>query len=164
MQLGVSIQSDQLGSDPEGVRKFARACEDAGYDYVVALDHVLGADASSRPDWSGYYDSANAFREAFVLLGFIAGAAPGLGLATGVLVLPQRPTALVAKQVAELDILCGGRMRLGIGIGWNRVEFEALGYDFRNRAARYEEQIEVLRRLWTEPMVDYTGRYHRIDR
>jgi probable F420-dependent oxidoreductase len=123
---------------------------------------VLGADVSQRPDWPGPYTSEHQFHELFVLFGYLAAVAPGLELVAGVLVLPQRQTALAAKQAAEVDLLTGGRFRLGVGLGWNHVEFEALGEDFRDRGRRSEEQIEVLRRLWTESVVDFDGRWHRI--
>ena len=123
---------------------------------------MLGADVGGRPDWRGPYTTEHQFHEILVLFGYLAAIAPGLELVAGVLVLPQRQTALVAKQAAEVDILTGGRLRLGVGLGWNVVEFEALGEEFGNRGRRAEEQIEVLRRLWTEPVVDFEGRYHRI--
>jgi probable F420-dependent oxidoreductase len=164
VQIGVTVASDQLMFGPDEIRRFAVACQDSGYDYVTVLDHVVGADTTTRPDWSGFYGHENAFREPLTLLAFLAGAAPGLGASTSVLILPQRQTVLVAKQVAELDLLTAGRLRLGVGIGWNDVEYEALGIPFGGRAARYEEQIAVLRQLWTRPSVDVDGRYHRIDR
>ena len=144
------------------MRAFAQAAEELGYDHLLAYDHVLGADTTNRPDWPGPYRAEHQFHEIFVLFGYLAAVAPGLELVTGVLVLPQRQTALVAKQAAEIDLLTGGRFRLGVGLGWNFVEFEALGEDFTNRGRRSEEQIEVLRRLWTEPVVDFEGRWHRI--
>jgi len=144
------------------VREFAQAAEEIGYRHLLAYDHVLGADVSQRPDWPGPYTSEHQFHELFVLFGYLAAVAPGLELVAGVLVLPQRQTALAAKQAAEVDLLTGGRFRLGVGLGWNHVEFEALGEDFRDRGRRSEEQIEVLRRLWTESVVDFDGRWHRI--
>ena len=163
MQLGVVFPQTEIGADPGAVREFAQAAEELGYDHLLAYDHVLGADASgSDPTGPARTPSEHQFHEIFVLFGYLAAIAPGLELVTGVLVLPQRQTALVAKQAAEVDLLTGGRFRLGVGIGWNYVEFEALGEDFRDRGRRSEEQIEVLRRLWTEPVVDFDGRWHRI--
>ena len=162
MQLGVVFPQTEIGADPGGVRAFAQAAEEIGYVHLLAYDHVLGADVSQRSDWPGPYTSEHQFHELFVLFGYLAAVAPGLELVAGVLVLPQRQTALVAKQAAEVDLLTGGRLRLGVGLGWNYVEFEALGEDFRNRGRRSEEQIEVLRRLWTEPVVEFEGRWHRI--
>src|SRR4029453_17570978 len=135
-----------------------------GYDHLIAFDHVLGADVTSRPDWAGPYTSEHQFHEILVLFGYLAAVAPGLELVAAVLVLPQRQTALVAKQAAEIDLLTGGRFRLGVGLGWNRVEFEPLDENFHDRGKRAEEQIEVMRLLWTEPVVDFEGRWHRIPR
>jgi probable F420-dependent oxidoreductase len=162
VQLGVVFPQTEIGADPGGVRAFAQAAEEIGYDHLLAYDHVLGADLTNRTDWPGPYTSKDQFHELFVLFGYLAAVAPGLELVAGVLVLPQRQTALVAKQAAEVDILTRGRLRLGVGLGWNYVEYEALGEDFGNRGRRSEEQIEVLRRLWTEEVVDFEGRWHRI--
>jgi probable F420-dependent oxidoreductase len=162
MRLGVVFPQTEIGADPGGVREFAQAVQEIGYDHLLAYDHVLGADVSNRPDWPGPYTAEHQFHEICVLFGYLAAIVPGLELVTGVLVLPQRQTALVAKQAAEIDILTGGRFRLGVGLGWNYVEFEALGENFHNRGRRAEEQIEVLRRLWTDPVVNFEGRYHRI--
>ncbi len=162
VQLGVVFPQTEIGADPGGVRAFAQAAEELGYRHLLAYDHVLGADVTQRPDWAGPYTAAHQFHEIMVLFGYLAAVAPGLELVAGVLVLPQRQTPLAAKQAAEVDILTGGRLRLGVGIGWNTVEFEALGQDFSNRGRRIEEQIEVLRRLWTEPVVDFDGTWHRI--
>jgi len=162
MQVGVVFPQTSIGADPGGVRAFAEAAAGLGFRHLLAYDHVLGADVSSRREWPGPYTSEHQFHEILVLFGYLAAVAPELELVAGVLVLPQRQTALVAKQAAEVDILTGGRFRLGVGLGWNFVEFEALGEDFRNRGRRVEEQIEVLRRLWTEPAVTFEGRYHTI--
>ena len=162
MRVGVVFPQTEIGDDPGGVREFAQAVQELGYDHLLAYDHVLGADISGRADWPGPYTSEHQFHEILVLFGYLAGVVPGLELVAGVLVLPQRQTALVAKQAAEVDILTGGRLRLGVGLGWNFVEFEALGEDFHNRGRRAEEQIEVMRRLWTEPVVEFDGRYHRV--
>jgi probable F420-dependent oxidoreductase len=162
VQLGVVFPQTEIGADPGGVRAFAQAAEEIGYGHLLAYDHVLGADVSVRPDWAGPYTAEHQFHELFVLFGYLAAVAPGLALVAGVLVLPQRQTALAAKQAAEVDLLTDGRFRLGVGLGWNSVEFEALGEEFADRGRRSEEQIEVLRRLWTEPVVDFEGRWHRI--
>jgi probable F420-dependent oxidoreductase len=164
VKVGVVFPQTEIGTDPGGVREFAQAVQELGFDHLLAYDHVLGADVSNRPDWPGPYTAEHQFHEILVLFGYLAGIVPGLELVPCVLVLPQRQTALVAKQAAEIDILTGGRLRLGVGLGWNFVEFEALGEDFHNRGRRAEEQIEVLRRLWTEPVVDFEGRWHRIPR
>jgi probable F420-dependent oxidoreductase len=145
------------------VLDFVHATESAGFDFLQATDHVLGADPATRPQWDGAYDVHDLFHEQLILFGYLA-AITDLELVTAVLILPQRQTALVAKQAAQIDILTGGRFRLGIGVGWNAVEYEALDIDFSTRGARCEEQIEVLRRLWTEESVDFAGRFHRIDR
>jgi probable F420-dependent oxidoreductase len=161
MQVGVTFPQLEIGSDPGVVREYAQTAQDVGYDYLLAYDHVLGADPANRPGWKGYTDR-DLFHEPFVLFGFLAGVAPKLAFVPGVIILPQRQTALVAKQAAELDVLTGGTFRLGIGVGWNPVEYEALGEGFTNRGKRVEEQIEVLRLLWSQPLVTFEGRYHRI--
>ena len=162
MELGVVFPQTESGSDPTAIQEYISAVEGAGFDFLVAFDHVLGANPE-RPDrLTGPYTYQDPFQEVFVLLGWAAGLTTRLGLATEVLVLPQRQTALVAKQAAEVAVLSGGRLRLGVGIGWNHVEYEALGMGWRDRAARYEEQIDVLRRLWAEDLVVFEGRWHRI--
>lgn len=162
MRIGAVFPQYEIEEDPTVIRGWARSVEEMGYRHVLAYDHVLGAGVDTRPGWSRY-SSENAFHEVFVLYGYLAGVTTTLELVTGVLILPQRQTALVAKQAAEVDVLSGGRLRLGVGIGWNEVEYEALGVPFQERGARMEEQVEVLRALWAEPTVTYTGRWHRID-
>jgi probable F420-dependent oxidoreductase len=162
MKVGVVFPQTEIGADPAVIKDYAQTAEGLGYSHLLVYDHVLGASTRNRPNWTGPYTSETLFHEPFVLFGYLAGITQKLGLVTGVIVLPQRQTALVAKQAAEVDILSGGRLRLGVGIGWNEVEFEALGEDFHNRGKRFEEQIEVLRKLWTEPVVDFTGWWHRI--
>jgi probable F420-dependent oxidoreductase len=161
MQIGVTFPQLEIGSDPGVIREYAQTAQDVGYEYLLAYDHVLGADPANRPGWRGYTDQ-DLFHEPFVLFGYLAGVAPKLAYVPGVIILPQRQTALVAKQAAELDVLTGGTFRLGVGVGWNPVEYEALGEDFSNRGKRVEEQIEVLRLLWTQRLVTFEGRYHRI--
>lgn len=162
MQFGAVLPQLEIGEDAAGVRAYAQAVQALGYAHLLAYDHVLGADPAGHPGWSGPYTHASTFREVLTLFGYLAGVAPELELVSGVIILPQRQTALVAKQAAEVDILTGGRFRLGVGIGWNAVEYEALGMNFTNRARRFEEQIELLRRLWTEPVLTFAGRYERV--
>jgi probable F420-dependent oxidoreductase len=155
----------QIGTDPIAIRDFAQAAEELGFSHLLAGEHVLGAPHDERePQLTGANTDQDAWHEPLVLFGYLAGVTSRIELATGVLILPQRQTALVAKQAAEVDILSGGRLRLGIGLGWNHVEYEALNEDFANRGARAEEQIDVLRKLWSEPLLDYHGTWHRIDR
>jgi probable F420-dependent oxidoreductase len=162
MQLGVVFPQTEIGTDPAVIRDYAQAAEDLGYHHILAYDHVLGADPSSRPGWRPPYTYKDSFYEPFVLYGYLAGLTRKIGLVTGVVILPQRQTALVAKQAAVVDVLSGGRLRVGVGIGWNPVEYEALGEDFKNRGARSEEQVEVLRLLWTRELVTYEGKWHKI--
>jgi probable F420-dependent oxidoreductase len=165
VQIGVVYPQIELGGDPFAVRRIGRAVEDLGFDHLLAYDHVLGAVHADRtPPLTGPYTEHDPFHDPFVMFAYLAGITERIGFATGVLVLPQRQTALVARQAADVDLLSGGRLRLGVGVGWNYVEYEALGQDFRTRGARQEEQIELLRRLFTEPVVDFAGRFHRIDR
>ena len=147
MRIGVVLPQTEIGADPAVVRDFAQTAEGLGYTHLLVFDHVLGAGRAHRPDWRGPYDADDPFHEPFVLFGYLAGLTVRLELVTGVLVLPQRQTVLVAKQAAEVDVLSGGRLRLGVGIGWNDVEYEALGEDFHNRGRRIEEQIVLLRAL-----------------
>ncbi len=162
MKIGVVFPQTEIGSDPLAIRDYAQAVEEMGYDHILVYDHVLGASIAHRPDWSGPYTDKTPFHEIFVLLGYLAGLTRSVGLVTGIVILPQRQTALVAKQAAEVDVLSGGRMRLGVGIGWNYVEYEALNEDFHTRGARVDEQIAVLRALWTQPVVSFQGKQHHI--
>ena len=162
MQLGAIFPQTEIGNDPAAVRDFVQAAEGLGYEHLLVFDHVLGADASRRPEWNRPYRHTDPFHEPFVLFGYLAGLTEKIQLTTGILILPQRQTALVAKQAAAVDVLTGGRLRLGIGVGWNDVEFEALGENFRNRGRRCAEQVQVLRMLWTQEVVNYNGRYHKI--
>ncbi len=160
MQIGVTFPQNEIGADPAAIREYVQAVEGLGYSHLIIYDHVLGADPTHRPGWLGYTHT-DMFHEPFVLFGYIA-ALTALELVTAVIILPQRQTALVAKQAAEVDVLTGGKLRLGIGVGWNPVEYEALGMDFHTRGRVVEEQIEVLRLLWSQPVVSYKGRYHTI--
>src|SRR4051794_40060075 len=165
MEIGVVYPQIELGGDPSAIRRIGIAVEDLGFDYLLAYDHVLGAVHADRtPVLPGPYTEQDPFHDPFVLFGYLAGVTERIGFATGVLILPQRPTALVARQAADVDLLSESRLRLGVGVGWSHVEYEALGQDFRTRGARQEEQIELLRRLFTDPVVDFSGRFHRIDR
>lgn len=164
MRIGVIFPQTEIGADPSVIRDFAQTAEGLGYSHILAYDHVLGATPEREPRLWGPYTHESAFHEPFTLFGYLAAVTERVGLVTGVIVLPQRQTALVAKQAAEVDILSGGRLRLGVGTGWNYVEYDALNERFGNRGRRQEEQIEVLRRLWAEPVVDFAGAWHRIDR
>lgn len=162
MRVGVVFPQTEIGSDPGVIKEYAQAAEQLGFRHILAYDHVIGANLASRPGWRPPYTYLDPFHEPFVLFGFMAGLTKQLELVTGILILPQRQTVLVAKQAAALDVLSGGRLRLGIGIGWNPVEYEGLGADFKNRGRRSEEQVEVLRKLWTEELVTFDGRWHKI--
>ncbi|TDW70677.1 LLM class F420-dependent oxidoreductase [Kribbella pratensis] len=161
MKIGAVFPQLEIGADPKVVRDWTTTVEQAGYNHVLAYDHVLGADPTNRPGWTGYTDKS-LFHEVFVLFGYMAAITTKLELVTGVLILPQRQTALVAKQAAEVDVLSNGRLRLGVGIGWNQVEYQALGVPFKQRGAVLEEQVDVLRKLWSEPVISYDGKYHEI--
>jgi probable F420-dependent oxidoreductase len=163
MHIGAVFPQTEIGTDPIAIRDYAQAVEALGYHHILVYDHVLGASTTTRPDWRGPYTSDTMFHEPFVLFGYLAAITQQIELVTGVIILPQRQTALVAKQAAEVDVLSGGRLRLGIGVGWNKVEYEALNEDFHNRGVRSEEQIAVLRELWTNPVVNFKGRWHTID-
>jgi len=162
MQLGTLLPLGDIGGTPAVVREYAEAAQSIGYDFVEAADHVLGVNAASRPGWDRN-DNEDLFHDPFVLFGYLAGVTPKLGFSTGVLILAQRQTALVAKQAACLDQLCGGRFRLGVGVGWNEVEYVALNENFHNRGRRSEEQVQVMQKLWAEPHVKFEGRWHHID-
>jgi probable F420-dependent oxidoreductase len=161
MQIGVVYPQTELPTDPQTVRAYVRHVEALGYRHIAVYDHVLGADPAVHAGWRGPYDVDSTFHEPLVFFGFLA-AITALELVTSILIAPQRQTALVAKQAAEVDILTGGRFRLGIGVGWNPVEYEALGQDFSTRGRREAEQIALLRRLWTERSVTTAGRFDRI--
>src|SRR6476620_929583 len=161
MQVGVVFPQTEIGAAVEAVRAYGTRAEELGFAHVLAYDHVLGADPQAHAPWNGPYDVHTTFHEPFVLFGYLA-ACTRLELVSGVIILPQRQTALVAKQAAEVDLLTEGRFRLGVGLGWNAVEYEALGKDFSNRGRRLDEQIQLLRRLWTEPTVTFDGKYERV--
>lgn len=165
MKIGVIFPHNEITDDPAAVRDYAQAAEDLGFNHILAYDHVLGASAKaySQERLAGPYRDDHLFHEPMVLFGYIAALTRKIELATGVLILPQRQTALVAKQAAEVDVLSGGRLRLGVGTGWNWVEYEALGMNFHDRGARQEEQIRLLRELWTKPLVTFNGRHHKVE-
>ena len=162
MRYGVVFPQTEIGKDPSAIRDFAQAAEELGYHHLLAYDHVVGANPASRPGWRPPYTYKDTFHEPFVLFGYLAGLTKRIELVTGVIILPQRQTVLVAKQAAALDVLSGGRLRLGIGIGWNPVEYEALGENFKNRRRRSEEQVEVMRKLWTQELVTFEGEWYKI--
>lgn len=165
MQIGVVYPQNALRGDPAAVRTVGLAVENLGFNHLLAYDHVLGAVHADRtPRLPGPYTELDPFHDPFVMFAYLAGITGNIGFATGILILPQRQTALVARQAADVDLLSGGRLRLGVGVGWSHVEYEALGQDFRTRGARQEEQIQLLRRLFTEPVVDFSGRFDRVDR
>jgi probable F420-dependent oxidoreductase len=161
MRIGVVFPQTELGGDAGAVRAYAQRAEELGFSHVLAYDHVVGADPAVHAGWDGPYDVHTTFHEPMVLYGYLA-AVTSMELVTGVIILPQRQTVLAAKQAAEVDLLTGGKFRLGVGIGWNRVEYEALGQDFAARGKRLEEQITLLRRLWTEPTVTFSGTFDQI--
>jgi len=162
MNIGVVFPQAEIGQDPAAIRDYAQAVEAMGYTHILAFDHVLGANPERPGGWKGPYTYRHPFHEPFVLFGFLAGVTRRVELVTGILILPQRQTALVAKQAAAVDVLSQGRLRLGVGVGWNPVEFEALGEDFTNRGKRIEEQIDLMRALWTKELVTFQGQWHRV--
>jgi len=162
MNIGVVFPQVEIGPDPVAIREYAQAVEAMGYTHILAFDHVLGANPDRPGGWKGPYTYRHSFHEPFVLFGFLAAATRRVELVTGILILPQRQTALVAKQAAVVDVLSGGRLRLGVAVGWNPVEFEALGENFKNRGRRIEEQIEVMRALWTNELITFEGQWHRV--
>lgn len=163
MRIGAVFPQTEIGDDPVVIREYAQTVEELGYQHILIYDHVLGASTANRPNWRGPYTSDTTFHEPFVLFGYLAALTTTIELVTGVIILPQRQTALVAKQAAEIDLLSGGRLRLGIGVGWNEVEYQGLNENFHNRGVRSEEQIGLLRALWTEPVVDFKGRWHTVE-
>ena len=162
MQIGAVLSQGEVGTDVGALREYAQAVEELGYDFLVVSDHVVGSVKEAHPELERVYPIDSYLHESMSILAFLAGVAATLGFLTSVVILPQRQTVLAAKQAAEIDVLSGGKFRFGVGIGWNPVEYEALGMDFRNRARRYEEQIKVMRRLWTERTVTFEGRYHTL--
>ncbi len=162
MKIGVVLPQTEIGSDAGAIRAYGQRVEELGFRHLLAYDHVVGADPEVHTDWNGPYDVDTTFHEPLVTFGYLAAVTTSLELVTGVIILPQRQAVLVAKQAAEVDLLSGGRLRLGVGIGWNAVEYEALAEDFTTRAKRLEEQIELLRQLWTQRSVTYDGKFHHV--
>lgn len=162
MRIGVVYPQTEYGSDPQAIKDYAQTAEGLGFTHVLAYDHVLGANPDRPGGLQGPYTYRDPFQEPFVLFAFMAAVTERLEFTTGILILPQRQTALAAKQAASLDVLSGGRVRLGVGIGWNKVEYVALNEDFHTRGKRIEEQTALLRKLWTEPLVTYTGRWDQV--
>ena len=162
MRIGIVFPQTEVSSNYSEVKEYAQFSEDIGYDHILAYDHVLGANADSRPGWRGAYRHTAPFYEPLILFSFLASITKEIEFATGVIILPQRQTALVAKQAATVDILSNGRLRLGIGTGWNEVEYEALNENFHNRGKRSEEQIELLKLLWSKELITYNGNHHTV--
>lgn len=162
MQIGLIYPQTEFGNDPIAIRDYAQTAEELGYTHITAYDHILGANPDRSDKLTGPYTYQSAFHEPFVLFSFMSAVTKEIGFATGIIILPQRQTPVVAKQAATLDLLCGGRFRLGVGIGWNHVEYTALGHNFNTRGLRIEEQVTLLRELWTKPLVDFEGRWHTI--
>jgi probable F420-dependent oxidoreductase len=163
VKIGVVFPQTEFSADLGGVRAFAEAAQDLGYEYLITADHVLGADPAAYPGWDRPYRHDTVIHEPMVLFAYLAGITPRLGFMPNVIILPQRQAVLVAKQAAELDLMTNGNFRLGVGIGWNAIEFEGLGMDFKNRARRFEEQIDLMRKLWCETSMSYQGQYHTIN-
>lgn len=162
MKLGAVFPQTEIGANPAELREYVQTVESLGYDYLMIYDHVLGANPDRPGGWSGPYTYQTMFHEPMVLFGWMAALTQHLEFLTGVLILPQRQTALVAKQAAQVSILSGGRMRLGVGVGWNKVEYDALGEDFHTRGKRVEEQVNLLRELWTKPLVNFNGTFDTV--
>lgn len=164
MKIGVTYPQTELQGDPQAVRRIGLAAEELGYDHLLVYDHVLGATHDREPKLWGPYTDKHPFHDPFVMFAHLAAITRRIEFVTGILILPQRQTALVARQAADLDLLSHERLRLGVGLGWNYVEYDALGQNFRSRGNRLGEQISLLRRLWSEPLVEFKGTFDRIDR
>jgi probable F420-dependent oxidoreductase len=162
MRVGAVLPQTEIGADAGAIRAYGQRVEELGFSHVLAYDHVVGADPRVHTDWNGPYDLHTTFHEPLVAYGYLAAVTTSLELVTGVIILPQRQAVLVAKQAAEVDLLSGGRLRLGVGIGWNTVEYEALSEDFTTRGKRFEEQIELIRLLWTQQSVTYHRNFHHV--
>ncbi len=162
MKIGIVFPQTEFGDDPLAIRDYTQAAESLGYSHILAYDHVLGANPDRPGGWQGPYTHEDSFYEPFVLFSYMAGISKDIEFVTGIIILPQRETALVAKQAATLDVLSNGRFRLGVGIGWNKVEYVALDQDFHTRGKRIEEQVTLIQKLWTQPLVTFKGRWHDI--
>ena len=169
MRIGAVFSQADSGTDPDAIRQFALDAEGAGFEHLLVYDHVLGASPErlgTGPFGSfphAPYTSEHTFHEILVLISHLTALTTRMSFVTSVLVLPQRQTAVVAKQVATIDLLSGGRIRLAVGVGWNAAEYEGLGVNFADRTALLEEQMDVLRMLWTQPIVDFDGRFHKLN-
>lgn len=163
MQLGTVLPHNEIGTDPGAMKAFAQGAEGLGLTHILAYDHVLGADPNRPGGFNGPYDKDVQFHEPLTTFAFIAGVTEKIDMATNILILPQRQTVLVAKQAAQVALLSNNRLRLGVGTGWNEVEYEGLNVPFEKRGARQEEQVKLLKRLWSEDSIDFTGDFHRID-
>ncbi len=163
MRIGAIFPQTEFGNDPIAIRDYAQTAEGLGFSHILAYEHVLGVNPDRPGGWTGPYTYEHPFLEPFVLFSYMAAVTHKIQFTTGILVLPQRQTALVAKQAATLDVLSNGRLRLGVGIGWNAVEYASLNQDFHNRGRRIEEQVQLLRLLWTQPLVNFSGRWHTIE-
>ncbi|MCH8338869.1 MAG: LLM class F420-dependent oxidoreductase [Chloroflexi bacterium] len=162
MEIGILFPQTEYGSDPGAIREFAQTAEELGFTHILTYEHVLGV-SPDRPGWKGIYSLEDPFLEPISLLSFMAAVTERIGFMTSIMILPQRQTVLAAKQAATLDVLSGGRLRLGVGIGWNEPEYIALGQDFHNRGRRIEEQIELMRSLWTKPLVNFSGQWATVE-
>lgn len=162
MKIGIVLPQTEIGHDPIALRDFAQAAEEGGFSHILIYDHVLGAQRDRPGGWKGPYDSDDSFHEPFVTFAYLAAFTKTIGLCTGVIILPQRQAVLVAKQAAQVDVLCGGRLRLGVGTGWNQVEYAGLNVSFSGRGKRQEEQIHVMRQLWENDVVTFKGDHHDI--
>jgi probable F420-dependent oxidoreductase len=162
MRIGLIYPQTEFGSDPATIRDYAQTAEGCGYNHILAYEHVLGANPDRPGGWSGVYTHRDAFMEPFVLFSHLAAVTQRIQFTTGILILPQRQTVLVAKQAATLDVLSGGRLRLGVGLGWNPVEYTSLNQDIHTRGARILEQVALMRQLWTQPLVNFSGKWHTI--
>ena len=163
MEIGAVVPHHEIGTDPGAIRAYAEGVEALGMTHLMIYDHVVGVDRNRPGGFEGPYDSNTAFHEPMVFFGYLAACTTSIDLVTAILILPQRQTVLVAKQAAELAILSGNRFKLGVGVGWNAVEYDALNEDFHNRGKRQEEQVELMRRLWTEDVFSYDGEYHQFE-
>ena len=164
MQIGAVFPHNEIGTDPGAIKAYAQGVEAMGITHLLIYDHVLGADPDREGGFRGPYDKDVAFHEPFTTFAFIAGVTDKIDLITTVMILPQRQTVLAAKQAAEVALLSNNRFKLGIGVGWNELEYVGLNETFNNRGRRQEEQVDVMRKLWSEDSLDYTGEYHRIDK
>jgi len=162
MQIGAVFPQTEFGTVPSAIRDYAQTAEELGYTHILAYEHVLGANSDRPGGWQGPYTYKDSFLSPFLLFSYMTAFTTNLGFITGILILPQRQTALAAKQAATLDVLCGGRFRLGVGIGWNQVEYTSLNENFHDRGRRIEEQVSLMRELWTHPLIDFNGRWHHI--